>query len=81
VSLANTNEVAVDLAVEEINAKGGINGKKIKVVNRPVFPVKAHQRQVNIPERAPFRTGIIENLTIIENELAREITTSMKGTA
>ncbi|MFG1357508.1 ABC transporter substrate-binding protein [Xanthobacter pseudotagetidis] len=32
VSLANTNEVAVDLAVEEINAKGGINGKKIKVV-------------------------------------------------
>jgi branched-chain amino acid transport system substrate-binding protein len=32
VSLANTNEVAVDLAVEEINAKGGVNGKKIKVV-------------------------------------------------
>ncbi|BAF86475.1 MULTISPECIES: ABC transporter substrate-binding protein [Azorhizobium] len=32
VSLANTNEIAVDLAVEEINAKGGINGKKIKVV-------------------------------------------------
>ncbi|MFG1480132.1 ABC transporter substrate-binding protein [Xanthobacter sp. V4C-4] len=32
VSLANTNEIAVDLAVEEINAKGGINGRKIKVV-------------------------------------------------
>lgn len=32
VSLANTNEIAVDLAVEEINAKGGINGKKIRVV-------------------------------------------------
>ncbi len=32
VSLANTNEVAVDMAVEEINKKGGINGKKIKVV-------------------------------------------------
>ncbi len=32
VSLANTNEVAVDMAVEEINAKGGINGRKIKVV-------------------------------------------------
>ncbi|QRG07638.1 ABC transporter substrate-binding protein [Xanthobacter dioxanivorans] len=32
VSLANTNEVAVDLAVEEINKKGGINGRKIKVV-------------------------------------------------
>ncbi|MGU3495656.1 ABC transporter substrate-binding protein [Xanthobacteraceae bacterium A53D] len=32
VSLASTNEIAVDMAVEEINAKGGINGKKIKVV-------------------------------------------------
>ena len=32
VSLANTNEIAVDMAVEEINAKGGINGRKIKVV-------------------------------------------------
>ncbi|MBR1221802.1 ABC transporter substrate-binding protein [Bradyrhizobium sp. U87765 SZCCT0131] len=32
VSLANTNEVAVDLAVDEINAKGGIDGKKIKLV-------------------------------------------------
>lgn len=32
VSLANTNEVAVDMAVEEINAKGGINGRKIRVV-------------------------------------------------
>ncbi len=32
VSLANTNEIAVDLAVEEINKKGGINGKMIKVV-------------------------------------------------
>jgi branched-chain amino acid transport system substrate-binding protein len=32
VSLANTNEVAVDLAVDEINAKGGVNGKKIKLV-------------------------------------------------
>ncbi|MFG1402934.1 ABC transporter substrate-binding protein [Xanthobacter sediminis] len=32
VSLANTNEIAVDMAVEEINAKGGINGRKVKVV-------------------------------------------------
>ena len=31
VSLANTNEVAVDMAVEEINAKGGILGKKVKL--------------------------------------------------
>src|SRR5262245_21632137 len=32
VSLANTNEGAVDMAVAEINAKGGIAGNKIKVV-------------------------------------------------
>lgn len=32
VSLANTNEIAVDLAVEEINAAGGVGGRKIKVV-------------------------------------------------
>jgi len=32
VSLANPNEIAVDLAVEEINGRGGINGKKIKLV-------------------------------------------------
>jgi branched-chain amino acid transport system substrate-binding protein len=32
VSLANTNEIAVDMAVDEINAKGGVNGGKLKVV-------------------------------------------------
>ncbi|MFC0239486.1 ABC transporter substrate-binding protein [Rhodopseudomonas telluris] len=32
VSLANTNEVAVDIAVDEINAKGGVGGNKIKLV-------------------------------------------------
>ncbi len=29
VSLANTNEIAADIAVSEINASGGVNGKKI----------------------------------------------------
>lgn len=32
VSLANTNEIAVDMAVDEINAKGGIGGNKLKLV-------------------------------------------------
>lgn len=32
VSIANTNEIAIDMAAEEINANGGVNGRKIKVV-------------------------------------------------
>lgn len=32
VSIANTNEVAVDMAVDEINAAGGVNGSKLRVV-------------------------------------------------
>ena len=32
VSLAKSNEVAADMAVDEINAKGGVNGKKLKLV-------------------------------------------------
>jgi branched-chain amino acid transport system substrate-binding protein len=32
VSLASTNEIAVDMAVDEINAAGGVNGSKLKVV-------------------------------------------------
>lgn len=31
VSLANSNEIAADMAVDEINAKGGVNGRKIKL--------------------------------------------------
>ncbi|MDR3467833.1 MAG: ABC transporter substrate-binding protein [Xanthobacteraceae bacterium] len=31
VSLANTNEIAVDIAVDEINAKGGVGGRKIRL--------------------------------------------------
>jgi len=32
VSLSNTNKVAIDMAVEEINAAGGVNGLPIKIV-------------------------------------------------
>lgn len=32
VSLANTNEVAVKMAAEEINKAGGVNGKQIRIV-------------------------------------------------
>ena len=32
VSLARTNEVAADIAVDEINAAGGVNGKKLRYI-------------------------------------------------
>lgn len=32
VSLSNGNEIGADIAVDEINAKGGINGKKLRIV-------------------------------------------------
>ena len=31
-SIGKTTEAAVDIAVREINAKGGVNGMKIKLV-------------------------------------------------
>src|SRR5512147_1692672 len=32
VSLSRTNSIAVEMAVEEINAKGGVKGKKLKLI-------------------------------------------------
>ena len=32
-TLARTNEIAVQMAVEEINAAGGISGKKLKIIS------------------------------------------------
>lgn len=55
------------------------NGRKLKVAARPVFPVRAHQRKVVIPERAPFRTGIKEHLPLLEDAIATDIKTSMQG--
>lgn len=42
VSLASTNEIAVTMAVDEINAKGGVNGHKIKIVS---FDTQGDPRQ------------------------------------
>src|SRR3982750_874150 len=32
-TLAKTNEIAVQMAVEEVNAAGGVGGKKVKIVS------------------------------------------------
>ena len=38
--------------------------------------VKAHQKNVTIPERAPIRTGIQENIATFSNEITREVQTA-----
>jgi len=65
-SAAETTEVAVDLAAEEINAKGGVNGKKIRVVK---FDTNSDPKQAAVATRkfaeddkvlaivGPFSTG------------------------
>lgn len=45
----------------------------VKVANPQPHTVKAHQRKVTIPERAPIRTGITENLVVFSNEITREV--------
>lgn len=50
-------------------------GKKLK---SPVTgPVKAHKRKVIVPERAPIRTGIEENLATFSNEITREVKSTL----
>jgi phage gpG-like protein len=46
-------------------------GRKLKTPLR--FSRLAHQRNVTIPERRPFRTGIEASLNLIEDEITREV--------
>ncbi len=49
----------------------------VKLPSPRPHTVKAHQRRVSIPERAPVRTGITENLPIFSNEVASEVKSAM----
>jgi phage gpG-like protein len=48
-------------------------GRRLKAPK--LITVKAHERIVDMPERAPFRTGIRAHLPLLENAMVREITT------
>jgi len=48
VSLANTNEIAAQMAVDEINAKGGVNGKKLAL---SVFDTAGDPKQAALAVR------------------------------
>lgn len=50
-------------------------GRKLQAPLR--FSRLPSQRKVNIPERKPFRTGISENIGLLEREIEREVVTTM----
>lgn len=43
------------------------------------FSRLASQRKMRVPERAPFRTGIKDNLKLMEREVQREVLNEFKG--
>ena len=76
-------------AAHEFGFKGSVNVKRHEVTMKALFGRKlksplrfsrlASKRNVNIPERRPFRTGIEENIHMVENEITRAITTRSKS--
>jgi phage gpG-like protein len=40
---------------------------------------RANTRNMNMPERAPFRTGIKENLDYISEEISKELVATLEG--
>jgi len=86
VSLSRSNEVAANMAMEVINAKGGVNGKKLKIVG---FDTSGDPKQAAVAVRkfakddnalaviGPFSSGeagvafkIGENLGIVQMPMA-----------
>jgi hypothetical protein len=58
--------------VKSRNVRGTIDGKRKRVATG-VALVKAHTREVDIPERAPLRRGIEERVPVYSRELSRVI--------
>ncbi len=86
VSLSRSNEVAANMAMEEINAKGGVNGKKLKIIG---FDTSGDPKQAAVAVRkfakddnalaviGPFSSGeagvafkVGENLGIVQMPMA-----------
>jgi hypothetical protein len=57
-------------AIHEFGFKGSI---------RVRTQTKSYTRNMNMPERAPFRTGIKENLPYIQGEIEKELSESLGG--
>jgi hypothetical protein len=63
-------------AAHEFGFLGEVTVKEHKRKGRSV---KAYQRRMNIRERAPFRTGIGENMDFISSEIEKELTTTLRA--
>lgn len=66
----------VNVKAHEVNMKK-LFGSRLKTPLR--FSRLASQRKVHIPERRPFRTGIEENLPLLEREITREVVNTIRG--
>lgn len=76
-------------AAHEFGFKGKVKVRAHEVTMNKLFGRKlaeplrfsrlASQRNVNIPERRPFREGIEANVKLLEREVAREVTSEFKA--
>jgi phage gpG-like protein len=63
-------------AVHEFGFQGEV---QVKTFQRKGRTVKAYTRRMNIRARAPFQTGITENLDYISGEIEKELVTTLKA--
>jgi hypothetical protein len=61
-------------------ARAGRKTKTQKKVASGVSTVKAHTRKMNIPARAPIRTGIEENIGVYNEEVSKAVVEELGGT-
>jgi phage gpG-like protein len=62
----------------KFNPISGRSTRTTKKIASGVSNVRAHTRRMNIPERAPFRTGIGENLEYIAGEIQKELIATLQ---
>jgi hypothetical protein len=80
--------VAVDIgasvnyaAAHEFGFTGSVQVKEhTRITKKGAHKVKAHKRKMKVPERAPVRTGIKENLPTFEKAVGDSVIKMMKDT-
>jgi hypothetical protein len=74
-----TGKIGASVIYAEVHEFGFQGVVSVKTFIRKGRSVKAHQRRMNIRARAPFQTGIGENLDYISGEIEKELVTTLKA--